>query len=147
MYAQTIITTQHREEIPLLPDFQSAYRANYSTETSLLKLVNDILGSMEKKQIMMVVILDLSAAFDKVDHDILLTILNKQFGIWGKALEWFNSYLRPRFFRVRIGKDYSHPQQLHFSVSQGSCSGADLYLLLFINRTSCTNRNYTQWIC
>ena len=48
---------------------------------------------MEKKQIMMVVILDLSAAFDTVDHDILLSILNKQFAICGKALEWFNSYL------------------------------------------------------
>ena len=48
---------------------------------------------MEKKQIMMVVILDLSAAFDTVNHDILLSILNKQIGICGKALEWFNSYL------------------------------------------------------
>ena len=48
---------------------------------------------MEKKQIMMVVILDLSVAFDTVNHDILLSILNKQFGICGKALEWFNSYL------------------------------------------------------
>ena len=53
---------------------------------------------MRKKQIMMVVILDLSTAFDMVDHNILLTILKKQFGICGKALEWFNSYLQPRFF-------------------------------------------------
>ena len=75
----------------------------------------------------MVVILVLSAAFDTVDHDILLTILNKQFGICGKALEWLNSYLRPRFYKVRIGKDYSHHQQLHFSVPQGSCSGANLF--------------------
>ena len=62
----------------LLPDFQSAYQANYSKETSLVKLVNDILWSMEKKQIMMVLILDLSTAFNTVDHDILLSILNKQ---------------------------------------------------------------------
>ena len=53
-----------------------------------------------KKQIMMVVILDLSAAFDTVDHDILLTILNKQFGTCHKVLEWFKSYLWPRFFTV-----------------------------------------------
>ena len=55
---------------------------------------------MEKKQIMIVAILYLLAAFDTVDHDILLSILNKQFGISGKALEWFNSYLQLRFFRV-----------------------------------------------
>ena len=55
---------------------------------------------MEKKQIMMVAILDLSAAFDTVDHDMLLSILNKQFGICGKALKWYNSYLQVRFFGV-----------------------------------------------
>ena len=76
---------------------------------------------------MMVVILDLSAAFNTVDHDILLSILNKQFGICGKALEWFNSYLQPRFFKVKIGKDYSQPQQLHFSVPQGLCSSANVF--------------------
>ena len=48
---------------------------------------------MEQRQIMTVVLLDLSAAFNTIDHDILLSILNKQFGICGKALEWFNSYL------------------------------------------------------
>ena len=64
----------------------------------------------EKKEIMIVVIMDLYTAFGTVDHDILLTILNKQFGI-----------------RVRIGKDYSQPQELHFSVPQGSCSGANVF--------------------
>ena len=82
---------------------------------------------MEQKQIMMVVLLDLSVAFDTVDHDILLSILNKQFGICGKALEWFNSYLQPRFFKVKIRKDYSQPQQLHFSVPHGLCSGANVF--------------------
>ena len=118
---------QHCEDNHLLPDFQSAYRANYSTETSLVKMVNDILWSMEQRHIMTVVFLDLSTAFDTVDHDILLSILNKQFGICGKALKWFDSYLRPRFFKVKIGKNYSQPQQLHFSVPQGLCSGANVF--------------------
>ena len=61
------------------------------------------------------------------DHDILLIILNKQFGICGKALEWFNSYLQLRFFKVQIGKDYWQAQQLHFSVLQRSCSGANVF--------------------
>ena len=66
---------QHCERYNLLPDFQSAYRRNYSTETSLIKMVNDILWGMEKQEITMVIILDLSAAFDTVDHDVLLAIL------------------------------------------------------------------------
>ena len=118
---------QHCEDNHLLLDFQPAYRANYSTETSLVKLANDILWLMEQRQIMTVVILDLSVAFNTVDHDILLSILNKQFGICGKALRWFNSYLQPRFFKVKIGKDYSQPQQLHFSMPQGLCSGASVF--------------------
>ena len=48
---------------------------------------------MEQRHIMTVVFLDLSTAFHTVDHDILLSILNKQFGICGKVLKWFNSYL------------------------------------------------------
>ena len=118
---------QHCEDNHLLPNFQSAYRANYSTGTSLVKMVNNILWSMEQRHIMTVVFLDLSAAFDTVDHDILLSILNKQFGICGKVLKWFDSYLRPRFFKVKIGKNYSQPQQLHFSMPQGSCSGANVF--------------------
>ena len=82
---------------------------------------------MEQRQIMMVVLIDLSMAFDTVDHDILLSILNKQFDICGMALEWFNSYLQPKYFKVKIGKDYSQPQQLHFSVPQGLCSGANVF--------------------
>ena len=82
---------------------------------------------MEKKQIMMVVVLDLSPAFDTVDHDILLIILNEHFGICDKVLEWFNSYLWPRLFKVQIGKDYSQPQQLYFSVPQGLCNGANIF--------------------
>ena len=89
---------QHCEDKHLLLDFQSAYQANYSMKTSLVKLVNDILWSMEQRQ-MMVVLLDLSTAFNTVDHDILLSILNKQFGICGKALEWFNSYLQTKIFQ------------------------------------------------
>ena len=77
----------------LMPDFQSAYRENYSMETSLIKMCNDILWSMEKQEITMVIILNLSAAFDMVDHNILLNILHNHYGITDKALQWFNNYL------------------------------------------------------
>ena len=70
----------------LLPDYQSAYQANYSMETSLVKMANDILWAMEDQHITMMVILDLSAAFDMVDHNILLKILENQFGVTDTAL-------------------------------------------------------------
>ena len=65
----------------LLLDFQSAYHTNYSTETSLARVTNDILWAMEEWQITMMVILDVSAAFDMVDHNFLLKILEDQFWV------------------------------------------------------------------
>ena len=63
---------KHCENHNLLPDFQSAYQKHYSTETSLIRLTNNILWSMERQHITSLAILDLLAAFDTVDHDILL---------------------------------------------------------------------------
>ena len=71
---------KHCENHKLLPDFQSAYRKNYSTETSLIRLTNDILWSMEKQHLTSLAILDLLAAFHTMDHDILLHILEQK--IW-----------------------------------------------------------------
>ena len=79
----------------LLPDFQSAYRKGYSTKTSLMKMTNDILWSMERKQVTVVIVLNMSAAFDTIDHDLLLDILCKRFSIGETALQWYQSYLRP----------------------------------------------------
>ena len=86
----------------LLPDYQSAYRPNYSCETSLLKIINDMLWAMERKNVTAMVVMDLSAAFDTVDHDILLGVLEDKFGIKDVALSWFESYLRPRSCKVSI---------------------------------------------
>ena len=72
-------------------------------------------------------ILDLSAAFDTVDHKLLLKILKQNFGFCGKALHWFQNYLRPWSFIVNINCKYSKPIDLKFSVPQGSCSGANLF--------------------
>ena len=86
----------HCETYNLIPDFQSTYRAGCGAETSLIKLCNDLLWSMERQEVTMVVLLDLSAVFDAVDHDLLLRILENRYGITGKALQWYDTYLQPR---------------------------------------------------
>ena len=96
-------------------------------ETSLVKMASDILWTMEDQCITMMVILDLSAAFDTVDHNILLKILENQFGVTDTALRWFHNYLRPRSFKVHIGDEYSESQKLSFGVPQGLCSGVNIF--------------------
>ena len=103
-------------------------QANHSCETSLLKIINDMLWAMERKNVTAMVVMDLSAAFDTVDHDILLSILENKFGIKDVALRWFESYLRPRSCKVSINPAYSAEKQLPFSVPQGSCAGPSLFL-------------------
>ena len=86
----------HFDNNKLMPDYQSAYRANQSCETAVLKLVNDTLWAMENKYVTAMVTGDLSVAFNMVDHDILLNTLHCKFGISDNAIEWVNSYTRPR---------------------------------------------------
>ena len=120
---------QHSKKYGLQPDYQSAYREHHSCETAILQLSNDILWSMERQSITSLVAIDLSAAFDTVDHEILLDILKHKFGIEGKALQWFNNYLRPRSFKVITDGTYSQEQDLEVSVPQGSCAGANIFNL------------------
>ena len=82
---------------------------------------------MERQQMIAIAILDLLAAFDTVDHEILLQILEQSFDFCDKALHWFQNYLIPWLFRVIINGKYSKPIDLNFSVPQGSCSGANLF--------------------
>ena len=119
---------EHCNEFHLLPDFQSAYRKGYSCETALVNMCNGILWSMEKCEITAVAVMDLSAAFDTVDHDILLKTRESQFGIHGNALQWFDSYLRPQNFKVCVNDSFSNIKELLYSVPQGSSSGAFLYI-------------------
>ena len=111
-----------------LPEYQSAYRKNHGCEYALLELQNDILWRLERQQVMAVCTMDLSAAFDTVDHDLLLTVLENRFGVNYQAKEWVDSYLRPRGMKVRVGNDYSTARDTPFGVPQGSCLGPYLYL-------------------
>ena len=83
---------------------------------------------MEKQLATPIVILDLSAAFDTVDHDLLLEVLATRFGIQGKALEWYSNYLKPRRFRITIEEETSQPRLLDYSVPQGNIQEAFLFI-------------------
>ena len=86
---------KHCDNHRMILDYQSAYHANYSCETALLKVMNDILWAMERQDITALITIHLSAAFDTVDHNILIEVLHRRFGVTETALEWFASYLRP----------------------------------------------------
>ena len=111
----------------LYPDAQSVYRRNHSTETALLKVMNDILLNMNKQHVTLLVLLDLSAAFDTVDHSILLKRLSPKLGLNGTALNWFRSYLSGRSQRVCVRGSVSEKFNLRHGVLQGSCLGPLLF--------------------
>ena len=93
----------HCEKNAPLPKFQSGFCKYHSAETALLKAQNDILMSMDNKEVTLLVLLDLSAAFDTIEHSILLNILQQDFGVVGTALNWFHSFLSGRKQCILVG--------------------------------------------
>ena len=96
---------------------------------ALLEVQSDILSNMDKQEVTLLVLLDLSAAFDTVDHNILINILESDFGICGDVLQWFRSYLTGRVQRIIVNQKSSKTFNLNYGVPQGSCLGPVLFLL------------------
>ena len=113
-------THDHMLQYELCPLLQSAYRVGHSTGTALLKVQNDILLNMDRSRVTLLVHLDLSAAFDTVDHQVLLRRLESSFGITGTALSWFSSYLPQRSQRICYEGCTSKTFHLLHGVPQGS---------------------------
>ena len=113
----------------LLDIYQSGYRMYHPTETVLLKITNDILMNQNEQCSTALVAIDLSAAFDLVNHSIFLERLYTYYGISGTALEWFRSYLSGRTQSVVITGVHSKEKMLDHGVPQGSILGAILYTL------------------
>ena len=109
--------------------FQSAYKNFHSTETALVRVQNDILCAIDNNESVILLLLDLSAAFDTVDHSILLSRLRDRFGVNGTAAAWFESYLTSRTQFVRVNDCRSTQRSLERGVPQGSVLGPLLYLL------------------
>ena len=108
---------------------QSAYRAFHSTETALTRVQSDILMSLDNKRSVLLILLDLSAAFDTIDHNILFNLLSSRLGVKGTVLKWFKSYLTKRTQSIAINGKLSSPATLHYGVPQGSVLGPLLYTI------------------
>ena len=113
----------------LMPPLQSAYRRHHSTETALLKLLSDVYGASDCQQVVLLGLLDLSAAFDCIDHEILLRRLLSRFHVHGSAYDWISSFLYGRSQQVFYKGRLSAKLQLLFGVPQGSILGPILFLL------------------
>ena len=107
---------------------QSAYRPGHSVETLLVNLTDSILREMDSGNVTALIMLDMSSAFDTVDHSTLIHRL-KLLGIKDTALDWFVSYLSDRSQYVRIGNSTSGKTVLMFGVPQGSVGGPLLFSL------------------
>jgi hypothetical protein len=107
--------------------YQSAYKNKHSTETALLNVSNDILRALDDDKAVFLMMLDLSAAFDTIDHDLLFHQLEHGFGIKGTALQWFKSYITGRQFSVSVGGVLSHNYDLSCGVPQGSVIGPRVF--------------------
>ena len=113
----------------LLPSVQSAYRQFFSTEAAVLKVVTDVLTAMDRGPITLLGMFDLIAAFDTVDHAILLRRLEVSFGIRGVALNWFASYLSGRSQQVSVHDMLALSTFLEYGMPQGSVLRPVLFLM------------------
>ena len=121
--------TKYLKENQLIPSLQSAYLSDHSCETALCKVKNDIQKMVSDGKVVVLVQLDLSAAFDTVDHAALIELLQISFGIKGTALKFIKSYLSGRSFSVKIRHVRGKTVLLIYGVPQGSILGPLLFIL------------------
>ena len=107
----------------LLERHQSAYKSHHSTETALVLVQNDILGALDRRFGVILVLLDMSAAFDTVNHEILLSRLEQRYGMAGSVLAWMRSYLTDRSQCVYLQGGASSKTGVACGVPQGSVLG------------------------
>jgi hypothetical protein len=125
--AKRLIT--HMDTNKLHEILQSSYKCFHSCETALIKVQNDLLQAIDGKKCVLLVLLDLSAAFDTVDHHKLLQVLSERIGLTGTARKWFESYLSERTQSVVIDGIESEIWKILFGVPQGSVLGPILFII------------------
>ena len=113
----------HLDVNTLRDPFQSAYRHGHSTETELLRVKNDIAATSDEKGMVVLVMLDLSSAFDTINHDILMDRLQHSVSITDAALSWLHSYIIERYQRVAGDSATSADCVMKCGLPQGSVLG------------------------
>ena len=108
---------------------QSAYKENHSCETALLKICDDVLSVLDSETSIVMTFLDFSAAFDTIDHNILIEKLKKDYFLNGTVLKWFKSYIENRYSYVQIDGSYSDGKLVTCGVPQGTVLGPILFAL------------------
>ena len=119
----------HVSDQQMVECFQSAFRKKHSTETALLYVTSANKTAVDNKQGTTLVLVDFSAAFDTINHNILIRRLRLCYGFVGKALDWIISYLQERTQRIVIGGQSSSTTTLTAGVPQGSVLGPLLFPL------------------
>ena len=117
----------HMDKNNLHEPSQYAYKTFHNTETMMLNLTDEALRGFDDNMATIVIFLDLSAAFDTIDVNKLLHILEYELGISGVALQWFRSFLTGRTQRVKISGVYSEKLDIPFGAPQGSVLGPKLF--------------------
>ena len=117
----------HSKQYKLISDYQSAYRENYSCETALVKLVNDILWRMERQKITALTVIDLSSSFQHDGSSGGHRGPEEQIWNWWGCPRMVQNYMYPGGCQVNVRDSISKIMDLPFSVPQWSCSGANLY--------------------
>ena len=102
---------------------QSAYTPDHSTETAVIKVTNDILCALDRGQCVYLVLLDLSAAFDTINHSVFLSRLQEDYGVQGGVADWMASYLSDRYQSININGILSDKIELKYGFPQGSKIG------------------------
>ena len=123
---------QHISRYNLGDSLQSAYKEAHSTETALLKVKRDCDNALNSGKAVFLILLDLSAAFDTIDHGILIDRLRTIVGVEGRALDWLHSYVTGRSQKVVVNNSCSKSVPLQVGVPQGSVLGPLLFLIYII---------------
>jgi len=103
----------------LLPRFQSAFRKRHSTETTMLRVLSDALTAADSQRITLLGLLDLSAAFDCVNHSLLLLRLQRNFGLVDTVLRWFTSFVFGRTQQISFDGHLSPVMPVLYGIPQG----------------------------
>ena len=125
-------TMEYLTDNNILYKYQSGFRKNHSTDTSLSYLTNKIMTGFDSGLLTGMILIDLQKAFDTINHDILLRKM-ASLGFSNHSIKWFQSYLSNRSFQVSIKNKYSSTAKIECGVPQGSMLGPFLLFLLFIN--------------